>query len=54
VSAALLAITIVLATVSAALFLLSSRRRDPFSAFAGMTVMVVAAIPAALYASISG
>lgn len=47
------AITALLASVSAALFVVSFRRRDPFSAFAGMTVMVFAAIPAAAYASLS-
>lgn len=50
---ALLAITALLATASVGLFVVSFRRRDPFSAFAGMTVMIVAAIPAALYASLS-
>jgi hypothetical protein len=45
--------TTVLAVVSAALFAVSSRRRDPFAAFAGMTIMIVAAIPAAVYASVS-
>jgi hypothetical protein len=54
VTAALLAMTIVLAAVSATLFLVSFRRRDPLPAFAGMTLMIVAAIPAAAYASVSG
>jgi hypothetical protein len=54
VTAALLAMTIVLAAVSATLFLVSFRRRDPLAAFAGMTLMIVAAIPAAAYASVSG
>jgi len=53
-TAALLAMTIVLAAVSAALFAASFRRRDPLAAFAGMTVMIVAAIPAGAYASVSG
>jgi hypothetical protein len=53
-TAALLAMTTVLAVVSAALFVVSSRRRDPLAALAGMTAMVVAAIPAAAYATLSG
>lgn len=47
------AVTALLATVSAALFVMSYRQRDPFAALVGMTVMVVAAIPAAAYASLS-
>ena len=53
-SAALLILTVVLTAVSAALFVLSIRHRDPFPALAGMTVMIVAAIPAGVYASLSG
>jgi len=53
-TAALLAMTTVLAAGSAALFVVSFRRRDPLAAFAGMTVMIVAAVPAAVYASVSG
>ena len=52
-TAALLPITALLAMLSAALFVVSFRRRDPLSALAGMTVMIVASIPAAAYASIS-
>ena len=48
------AVTALLASVSAALFVVSFRRREPFSAFAGMTVMIAAAIPAAAYAGRSG
>lgn len=51
---AMLALTTVLAAVSVALFVASFRRRDPLPALAGMTVMVAAAIPAAVYAMVSG
>jgi hypothetical protein len=53
VTVALLTLTTVLAAASMALFLLSFRRRDPFAAFMGMTMMIVAAIPAAAYGSVT-
>ena len=49
----LLAITALLAILSATLFVVSFRSRDPYPAFAGMTVMIVAAIPAVVYAGLS-
>jgi len=54
VTTAMFAVIILLGVVSAALFALSFRRKDPFAALAGMTAMIVAAIPAAVYASVSG
>lgn len=53
VTTALLTLTTVLTAVSVAVFVVSFRRRDPFSAFAGMTVMILAAITAAVYTSVS-
>ena len=49
----LLAITALLAAVSAGFAVGSVRRSDPFLAFAGMTFMIVAAIPAAVHAGLS-
>ena len=49
----LLAITAVLTMLSGTLFVVSFRRRDPYPAFAGMTVMIVAAIPAVVHAGLS-
>jgi hypothetical protein len=54
VTTALLAVTILLGVVSAALLALSFRRQDPLAALAGMTAMIAAALPAATYASGSG
>jgi len=53
-TAALLAMTTVLTAASAALFVASFRRRNPLTAFAGMTAMIVAGIAAAAYASVAG
>jgi hypothetical protein len=49
---ALLAMTALLTIASAGMYVVSFRRRDPFPAFTGMTAMIVAAIPAAVYASL--
>lgn len=53
-TAALLAFTALLVTVATALYVVSFRGADPLSALAGMMVMIAAAIPAVVYASLSG
>ena len=52
-TAALLVIVGVLVGAAAALFVVSFRRADAIRGLAGMTVMIAAAIPAAVYANVA-
>jgi hypothetical protein len=51
-TATLLPVTGVLVVVAAAFFVISFRRRDAAPSLAGMTVMIVATIPAVVYGSV--
>lgn len=52
-TSALLPVAGVLVIVAIALFILSFRRTDAVPALAGMSVMIAAAIPAVVYASLT-